>query len=92
MADNQLYSPESQVSKEAEKEIGNFKGQDVLKDETPAADSEIPSATLVEDEKVVSVPDRNATVTTSTSQSAASSLKESTTTGLTFSLLLFLVS
>ncbi|KAG5547466.1 hypothetical protein RHGRI_013231 [Rhododendron griersonianum] len=78
MADKQLYSPESQVSGEAEKEIDNLKVQNELKVETPGAESEIASATLIEDEKVVSVPDKYGTVTNSNGQNGASSAKEST--------------
>lgn len=84
MADKQLYSPESQVSGEAEKEIDNLKVQNELKVETPGAESEIASATLIEDEKVVSVPDKYGTVTNSNGQNGASSAKESTAAGLYF--------
>lgn len=82
MADDQLYSPESQVSGGAEKEIDNLQVQNELKVEVPGAESEIASATLVEDEKVVSAADRYGTVTNSNGQNGASSSKESTAAGL----------
>ncbi|KAF7142721.1 hypothetical protein RHSIM_Rhsim05G0043600 [Rhododendron simsii] len=66
------------VSDEAEKEINNLKAQNELKVETPGAESEIASATLIKDEKVVSVPDKYGTVTNSNGQNGASSAKEST--------------
>ncbi|XP_058213781.1 polyprotein of EF-Ts, chloroplastic isoform X2 [Rhododendron vialii] len=74
----QSTNEESQVSGEAEKEIDNLKVQNELKVETPGAESEIASATLIEDEKVVSVPDKYGTVTNSNGQNGASSSKEST--------------
>ncbi|KAA8523139.1 hypothetical protein F0562_009562 [Nyssa sinensis] len=66
---DQILSSESLVSKEiTESQIDDATAKDEVQIQTPSAENEIPSAALVEDEKVEDSPDKNGSISSPNGQ------------------------
>lgn len=80
LADAQVLSSESQAIEEVVENLAE-NTKDDMHIQIPAAESEIPSASHVEDEKVGAAPEKNGAVTNSNGQTGSPFPEESTTKG-----------
>ena len=80
LADDQVISSGSQAIKElVESPVDST--NDAVQIQKPAAESEIPSASQVEDDNVEAAPEKNGSMTNSNGHNGSSSPKESITKG-----------
>lgn len=80
LGDDQVLSSESQAIEEVVENLAE-NTRDDMQIQVPAAESEIPSASHVEDERVGAAPEKNGAVTNSNGQTGGPFPKESTTKG-----------